>query len=180
MIIRGLLATLPSIITHTYPSHMKNVQFELNGKQVTLEVLDDEPLLWALRDRLGLTGTKYGCGSGYCGSCTVIMDGQAVRSCTLLATEASGSKVLTIEGLASNGALHPLQEEFVKLDALQCGYCTPGMIMNAYGLLLSNPEPTREEVIIAMDENLCRCGAHGRIIEAIQNAGKRMTKTVAP
>lgn len=159
---------------------MNTVQFELNGSQVSVEVQEDEPLLWVLRDKLGLTGTKYGCGSGFCGSCTVIMNGEAVRSCTIAATEAAGNSVLTIEGLSRNGSLHPLQEEFMKNDALQCGYCTPGMIMNAYGLLLSNPEPTREEVIIAMDENLCRCGTHGRIIEAIQKAGKRMSKSVAP
>ncbi|MGW8317571.1 MAG: (2Fe-2S)-binding protein [Bacteroidales bacterium] len=159
---------------------MNTVQFELNGSQVSVEVYEDQPLLWVIRDQLGLTGTKFGCGAGFCGSCTVIMNGEAVRSCSLLATEAAGSQILTIEGLSSNGTLHPLQEEFAKLDALQCGYCTPGMIMNAYGLLLSNPEPTREEVIIAMDENLCRCGAHGRIIQAIQNAGERMKKAVAP
>jgi carbon-monoxide dehydrogenase small subunit len=159
---------------------MNTVQFELNGSPVSVEVHEDEPLLWVLRDKLELTGTKFGCGSGFCGSCTVILNGEAVRSCTIAASEAAGSSVLTIEGLARNGSLHPLQEEFMKHDALQCGYCTPGMIMNAYGLLLSNPEPTREEVIIAMDENLCRCGAHGRIIEAIQKAGVRMSKSVAP
>ena len=159
---------------------MKTVQFELNGSPVSVAANEDEPLLWVLRQQLGLTGTKFGCGSGFCGSCTVIMNGEAVRSCTLPAIEAAGTKVLTIEGLSSNGELHPLQEEFVKQDALQCGFCTPGMIMNAYGLLLTNPEPTREEVIITMDENLCRCGAHGRIIEAIQNAGKQMKKSVAP
>ena len=159
---------------------MKTVQFELNGKSVSVSANEDEPLLWVIRQQLGLTGTKFGCGSGFCGSCTVIMNGEAVRSCTLPAIEAAGTKVLTIEGLSSNGELHPLQEEFVKSDALQCGFCTPGMIMNAYGLLLKNPEPTNEEVVIAMDENLCRCGAHGRIIQAIQNAGKQMKKSVAP
>jgi aerobic-type carbon monoxide dehydrogenase small subunit (CoxS/CutS family) len=159
---------------------MKNVQFELNGSSVSVTVNDGEPLLWVIREQLGLTGTKFGCGEGFCGSCTVIMNGEAVRSCSIPATEAAGSKVLTIEGLSDNGSLHPLQEEFVKLDALQCGYCTPGMIMNAYGLLLKNPEPSREDVIITMDDNLCRCGTHGRIIQAIQNAGKRMKKTVAP
>ena len=155
---------------------MKTVQFELNGSQVSADVQEGESLLWVIREQLGLTGTKFGCGEGYCGSCTVIMDGQAVRSCTLPATEAAGSSVMTIEGLSRNGKLHPLQEEFVKNDALQCGYCTPGMIMNAYGLLLNNPEPSREEVVIAMDDNLCRCGVHGRIIKAIQNAGKQMKK----
>jgi aerobic-type carbon monoxide dehydrogenase small subunit (CoxS/CutS family) len=159
---------------------MKTIQFTLNGETVSLSVDPEESLLGALRERLGLTGPKFGCGSGFCGSCTVIMDGEAVRSCVTPAEDAEGSDILTIEGLARNGSLHPLQEEFMKLDALQCGYCTPGMIMNAYGLLLSNPEPSREEVVIAMDENLCRCGTHTRIIEAIQNAGKRMTKSVMP
>ncbi len=159
---------------------METVQFELNGSPVSVSVREDEPLLWVIRQQLGLTGTKFGCGEGFCGSCTVIVNGEAVRSCSLAAADAAGKSVLTIEGLARNGDLHPLQEEFVKLDALQCGYCTPGMIMNAYGLLLNNPEPTREEVIVAMDENLCRCGAHGRIIEAIRNAGKRMTKSITP
>jgi carbon-monoxide dehydrogenase small subunit len=155
---------------------MKTVQFELNGSQVSVEVQEGESLMWVIREQLGLTGTKFGCGEGYCGSCTVIMDGEAVRSCSMEAAQAEGSSLLTIEGLSKNGKLHPLQEEFVKNDALQCGYCTPGMIMNAYGLLLSNPEPTREEVVIAMDDNFCRCGAHGRIIKAIQNAGKQMKK----
>jgi aerobic-type carbon monoxide dehydrogenase small subunit (CoxS/CutS family) len=159
---------------------MKNVQFELNGSSVSVAVNEGEPLLWVIREQLGLTGTKFGCGEGFCGACTVIMNGEAVRSCSIPATDAAGSKVLTIEGLSNNEELHPIQEEFMKLDALQCGYCTPGMIMNAYGLLLTNPEPTREEVIIAMDDNLCRCGTHGRIIQAIQNAGKRMKKTVTP
>jgi carbon-monoxide dehydrogenase small subunit len=155
---------------------MKTVQFELNGKPVSVNAHEDEPLLWVIRQQLVLSGTKFGCGEGYCGACTVILNGEAMRSCTVPAVDAAGSKILTIEGLASNGDLHPLQEEFVKNDALQCGFCTPGMIMNAYGLLLQNPEPTREEVIIAMDDNFCRCGAHGRIIESIQNAGKQMKK----
>ena len=155
---------------------MKTVQFELNGSQVSVEVQEGESLMWVIREQLGLTGTKFGCGEGYCGSCTVIMDGEAVRSCAMPAAQAADSSVLTIEGLSKNGKLHPLQEEFVKNDALQCGYCTPGMIMNAYGLLLNNPEPTHEEVVIAMDDNFCRCGVHGRIIKAIQNAGKQMKK----
>lgn len=155
---------------------MKTVQLELNGSQVSVEVREEESLMWVIREQQGLTGTKFGCGEGYCGSCTVIMNGEAVRSCIMPAMEAAGSSVLTIEGLSKNGKLHPLQEEFVKNDALQCGYCTPGMIMNAYGLLLDNPEPTHEEVVIAMDDNFCRCGVHGRIIKAIQNAGKQMKK----
>lgn len=157
---------------------MKTIQFEMNGKPTKINVLPEELLMWVIREKLGLTGTKFGCGSGYCGSCTVVMDGVAVRSCMIPAADADGTSILTIEGLSKNGSLHPLQDAFMKEDALQCGYCTPGMIMNAYGLLLSNPEPSREEVIVAMDENLCRCGAHGRIIQAIQIAGKEMKKTM--
>ena len=155
---------------------MKTIEFELNGKTVSVTAQENEPLLWVLREQLELTGTKFGCGEGFCGSCTVILNGEAVRSCVIPATDVAGGKVTTIEGLKKNGKLHPIQEQFVKKDALQCGYCTPGMIMNAYGLLLQNPEPTREEVVIAMDDNYCRCGAHGRIIEAIQDAGKQMKK----
>ena len=155
---------------------MKTIEFELNGKSVSVNAQENEPLLWVIREQLELTGTKFGCGEGFCGSCTVILNGEAVRSCVIPATDVAGGKVTTIEGLSKNGKLHPIQEEFVKKDALQCGYCTPGMIMNAYGLLLENPEPTREEVVFAMDDNYCRCGAHGRIIEAIQDAGKQMKK----
>jgi carbon-monoxide dehydrogenase small subunit len=155
---------------------MKTIEFELNGKTVSVTPQENEPLLWVIREQLELTGTKFGCGEGYCGSCTVILNGEAVRSCVVSAADVAGASVLTIEGLSKNGKLHPIQEEFVKKDALQCGYCTPGMIMNAYGLLVQNPEPTREEVVLAMDDNFCRCGAHGRIIEAIQDAGKQMKK----
>jgi carbon-monoxide dehydrogenase small subunit len=148
---------------------MKTVQFELNGSQVSVDVHEGESLMWAIREQLGLTGTKFGCGEGYCGSCTVILNGEAVRSCTMSATEAAGSSVLTIEGLSKNGKLHPLQEEFVKNDALQCGYCTPGMILNAYGLVQRNPNPTRDEIVEGMENNLCRCSAYKRIVEAIES-----------
>ena len=150
------------------------IRFELNGKNVEILLDPGLTLLWVLRDQFGLTGTKYGCGIGFCGSCTVLLDNEAVRSCSLAVGDAAGKKVTTIEGLSHNGKLHPLQDAFMKHDALQCGYCTPGMIMNAYGLLLKNPEPTRQEVISGMEDNLCRCGAHVRIIEAIQTAGKEM------
>ena len=153
---------------------IKAIKFELNGKPIEVSVDPESSLLWAIRNDLGLTGTKFGCGMGYCGSCTVIMDGEPVRSCTTQVGEAQGKKILTIEGLAKNGSLHPIQKEFMEMDALQCGYCTPGMIMNAYGLLTKNPEPSTTEVIEAMEENLCRCGTHGRIIEAVQKAGKQM------
>jgi aerobic-type carbon monoxide dehydrogenase small subunit (CoxS/CutS family) len=150
------------------------IKFTLNGKKTEITIDPALTLLWVLRDQFGLTGTKYGCGMGYCGSCTVIMKNVAVRSCALSIGDAANNEIITIEGLSVNGQLHPLQKAFMEKDALQCGYCTPGMIMNAYGLLLNNPEPTRKEVIEGMEDNLCRCGAHIRIIEAIQAAAREM------
>lgn len=152
----------------------KVVQFTLNGKPVKLNVDTDRTLLWVLRTGLGLTGPKYGCGQGICGACTVLIDDKAVRSCVLPITQVEGKKVTTIEGLATNGKLHPLQEAFMEHDGLQCGYCTPGMILTAYSLLKKNPKPTREDIVKGMEHNLCRCGAHKRIIEAIGAAAKRM------
>ena len=152
----------------------KSIQFNLNGKETEITVDPTLTLLWVLRDQFGLTGTKYGCGEGLCGSCTVLIDNETYRSCAIQVGDIAGQSVITIEGLSSNGQLHPLQSAFVEKDALQCGYCTPGMIMNAYGLLLNNPEPSRQEVIESMEGNLCRCGAHIRIIEAIQSAGQKM------
>ncbi len=131
-------------------------------------------LLWVLRSDLGLTGTKYGCGVSLCGACTVLVDGEALRSCQLPVHDVKGKEVITIEGLAKNGKLHPLQEAFIKHDALQCGFCTPGMILNAYSLLRKNWEATRAEIIDAMDDNLCRCGSHIRVVEAIQTAARKM------
>jgi aerobic-type carbon monoxide dehydrogenase small subunit (CoxS/CutS family) len=148
--------------------------FKLNGKPVSLEVDGERPLLWVLRTDLGLTGTKYGCGEGHCGSCTVLLDKVAVRSCLLKVKEASQKEVLTIEGLATDGKLHPLQKAFIAHDALQCGYCTPGMILTAYALLAANPAPSREQIIRGLNENLCRCGAHTRIIEAVQTAAAEL------
>lgn len=152
----------------------EKIQFNLNGKATEITIDPTLTLLWVLRDQFGLTGTKYGCGIGFCGSCTILLENEAVRSCMMAVGDVAGQKVVTIEGLATNGQLHPLQKAFIDKDALQCGYCTPGMIMNAYGLLLKNPEPTRREIIEGMQENLCRCGAHIRIIEAIQIAGREM------
>ena len=152
----------------------ENISFTLNDKAVSVNTDGERPLLWVLRTDLGLTGTKYGCGKGLCGACTVIMDGMALRSCVIPVGSVKGKKVLTIEGLAKNGELHPIQEAFAKHDALQCGFCTPGMILNAYSLLLSNPEPTRQEIIEGMEYNLCRCGAHVRIIQAIEEAAQEM------
>jgi aerobic-type carbon monoxide dehydrogenase small subunit (CoxS/CutS family) len=152
----------------------ETIGFSLNGKRVSFEVESNRTLLWVLRYDLGLTGTKYGCGEGLCGACTVIVDRKAERSCLLQVKTVAGKAVTTIEGLAKNGQLHPLQKAFVEHDALQCGYCTPGMIMNAYSLLLNTPRPSRSQIIEHMDNNLCRCGAHRRIIQAIQTAAKEM------
>lgn len=153
---------------------MEKVKFELNGKQVEANPEQNETLLWALRTQFNLTGTKYGCGEGYCGSCTVLIDGEPSRSCVTSLEDVEGAKVVTIEGLADGEKLHPVQQAFVENDALQCGYCTPGMILNAVSLLKKNPEPTRKEIINGMDGNLCRCGAHTRIIMAIESASKMM------
>ena len=153
----------------------ETVQFTLNGKAVTLSVDSDRKLLWVLRSKLGLTGTKYGCGKGLCGACTVLLNQKAVRSCVLPVSSVQGQSIITIEGLASKGALHPLQQAFMEHDALQCGFCTPGMILNAYSFLRTNPQPSEQEIRQGMEQNLCRCGAHTRIIQAIQAAAKVMT-----
>ena len=152
----------------------ETLRFKLNGKPVSLQVDPERTLLWVIRYDLKLTGSKYGCGEALCGACTVILDRQAVRSCSIQMRDVAGKEVTTIEGLEQSGKLHPLQEAFVKHDALQCGYCTPGMIMNAYGLLLNNPRPTRSQIIEQMEGNLCRCGAHTRIVEAIETAARQM------
>jgi aerobic-type carbon monoxide dehydrogenase small subunit (CoxS/CutS family) len=152
----------------------EKVKFELNGKQVEVQLAENQTLLWVLRTNFNLTGTKYGCGEGYCGSCTVLVNDEPVRSCVTTLEAVEGAKVVTIEGLADGEKLHPVQQAFVDHDALQCGYCTPGMILNAAALLKKNPEPTRKEIIDGMDGNLCRCGAHTRIIMAIESASKMM------
>ena len=152
----------------------KTISFHLNGK-LTEAVLDPNmALLWVLRNHFGLTGTKYGCGIGFCGSCTVLIDQESVRSCSITLGEIEGKSVVTIEGLAKDGKLHPVQKAFVEHDALQCGFCTPGMIMNATGLLLKNPSPTIQEIKAGMENNLCRCGAHRRIVEAVHSAAQEM------
>jgi aerobic-type carbon monoxide dehydrogenase small subunit (CoxS/CutS family) len=148
----------------------KTISFTLNGKPARLEVEGDRRLLWVLRGDLELTGAKYGCGSGYCGACTVVVDGRAVRSCVTTIESVDGKSVLTIEGLASGDDLHPLQRAFIEHGGLQCGYCTPGMIMNAFALLEKNERPSREEIIDGMERNLCRCAAHRRIVAAIEDA----------
>jgi carbon-monoxide dehydrogenase small subunit len=152
----------------------QTVRFTLNGKPVAVSVDSDRKLLWVLRTDLELTGTKYSCGEGYCGACTVLIGGEAVRSCQTSMKEVEGKDVVTIEGLSLNDQLHPLQKAFADHDALQCGYCTPGMIMNAVALLRKIPEPTTAEIIRGMDDNLCRCGAHTRIIDAVHTASREM------
>jgi aerobic-type carbon monoxide dehydrogenase small subunit (CoxS/CutS family) len=151
-----------------------SIAFKLNGKPVRLSVDGERPLLWALRADLGLTGTKYGCGEGHCGACTVLLDGVAVRSCLRKVKDVKGKELVTIEGLEQNGKLHPVQQAFMQHDALQCGFCTPGMILTAVAFLAKNPKPTRELIIREMDQNLCRCGAHTRIIDAIEAAAGEM------
>ena len=150
------------------------IHFELNGKKVEKLLDPNLTLLWVLRDQFGLTGTKFGCGEGVCGSCTVIIDNEPVRSCQLPVADVEGKKVLTIEGLSPGDKLHPIQQAFVQHDALQCGFCTPGMIMSAYGLLSKNPSPDRMTIVKGLENNLCRCGAHAQIIEAIESASKLM------
>ncbi len=150
----------------------ETIDFRLNGKPTKLEVEGDRTLLWVLRTDLGLTGTKFGCGAGLCGACTVIVGKEAVRSCQLPVKAVRGQEVMTIEGLAKNGTLHPLQKAFAEIGAFQCGFCTPGMIMTAYGLLLKNPKVTRAQIMEGMEQNLCRCGAHKRIIAAIEAISK--------
>jgi len=146
----------------------RTISFTLNGKSAAVKTDDERMLLWVLRG-MDLTGTRFGCGEGLCGACTVIVGKEAVRSCVTPLKSIEGKRVMTIEGLGANG-LHAIQQAFLELHAFQCGYCTPGMILNAYALLQKTPHPTREETARFMEDNLCRCGAHGRILDAIQQA----------
>ena len=152
----------------------ETIQFTLNGKPTSLTVDTDRMLLWVLRTDLELTGTKYGCGESICGACTVLVDNEAVRSCQLPVKDIRGKDVVTIEGLARDGILHPVQKAFMQHDALQCGYCTPGMMMTAAAFLRKNPRASSSDIIAGMDNNLCRCGAHNRIVQALQTAAKEM------
>jgi aerobic-type carbon monoxide dehydrogenase small subunit (CoxS/CutS family) len=149
---------------------MREITLNVNGAPHSVTVADDEMLLYVLRERLNLTGTKYGCGEGQCGACTVLIDGHASRSCRISTTAVAGRKVTTIEGLEKNGKLHPVQQAFIDEEAFQCSYCTPGMIMSAVGLLSANPKPDQEEIIRGMNGNICRCGTYSRIVAAIQRA----------
>jgi len=146
----------------------------VNGKAVQVEADAEAPLLSVLRDRLGLTGSKYGCGEGECGACTVLVGGEAVRSCVTPAGSIQGKNIVTIEGLERDGELHPLQQAFLDVEAFQCAYCTSGMIMSGVALLNSCPNPSQEEIISAMDGNICRCGTYRRIVRAIRQAAGTM------
>jgi len=151
----------------------KTVQFSVNDKPVKLEAEADQSLLWLLRGDMELTGTKYGCGVGLCGACTVLVDGIAQRACMLPVQSIANKNVTTIEGLAQGEVLHPVQQAFVDHDALQCGYCTPGMILSAVSLLAENPEASDEEIAVGLDDNLCRCGAHQRIVKAVRSVANK-------
>jgi carbon-monoxide dehydrogenase small subunit len=149
------------------------IHFKLNNKPVNIESETTRRLIDILREDLKLTGTKEGCGIGECGACTVLLNGKAVNSCLILAGQVDGAEIMTVEGLEKNGSLHPLQENFIKHGAIQCGFCTPGMLMSAYGLLLENPNPNEEEIKEAIAGNLCRCTGYKQIVEAIgKSVGK--------
>jgi carbon-monoxide dehydrogenase small subunit len=152
----------------------KTFNFKLNGKTVRVTTSPERMLLWVLRSDLELTGAKLSCGEGFCGACTVLINDEAVLSCQYPVQEVNGKEVTTIEGLQDNGKLHPLQTAFMRHNALQCGFCTPGMILGAHNLLLKNPQPTGKEIVEAMEGHLCRCGSYNRIIEAIQTAAQTM------
>ena len=153
---------------------MAVVNFELNGKPVSCDVPAEETLIDTIRNRFKLTGTKKGCGTGDCGSCTVLLDGVAVRSCMLLTGMAEGRMVTTIEGVGTMEHLHPVQQAFVDVNAVQCGYCIPGMVLTAIALLKKNPDPTEEEIRVAISGNLCRCTGYQKIVEAISLAARRL------
>ena len=153
---------------------MAAIKLVVNGATHELDLDRQRSLLFVLRDELGLTGCKYGCGEGQCGACTVLIDGRATRSCITTLGECDGKRIATIEGLEQNGNLHPLQTAFLKCDAMQCGYCTPGMIMSGVALLKSNVDPSEGDVIHALNGNICRCGTYGRIVQAVRQAAEAM------
>lgn len=146
------------------------MDLQINGKKYSVDAQADDSLLTVLRDQLDLTGSKYGCGEGACGACTVLIDGAATRSCITKAATLAGKSITTIEGLETNGKLHPVQEAFLKVDVFQCSYCASGMIMSAVSLLQKNPKPDNDEITRGMQGNVCRCGTYVRIVKAIQEA----------
>jgi len=152
------------------------MELVVNQTHYRLQLDPNSLLLWVLRDELELTGSKYGCGEGHCGACTVLIDGAPVRSCITPVSKVAGKDITTIEGLAQNGRLHPLQEAFIQADAMQCGYCTPGMILSGVGLLKKTPHPSEPEIRRALEGNVCRCGTYPRIVAAMQMAEKAMNR----
>jgi aerobic-type carbon monoxide dehydrogenase small subunit (CoxS/CutS family) len=158
---------------------MSSIRLTVNGKPYTVDAEPQTSLLSVLREQLDLTGSKYGCGEGQCGACTVLIDGKAQRSCVTKVGAVSQKQITTIEGLATGEQLHPVQEAFLEADAMQCGYCTSGMIMSAVALLQRNPAPKESEIIDFMDGNVCRCGTYPRIVSAIQKAAKGATASSA-
>jgi carbon-monoxide dehydrogenase small subunit len=152
----------------------EKISFVLNGNPVSLDVDGDRDLLWVLRTDLEMTGVKFGCGEGLCGACTVLVNGEAMQSCQITVGDVADAEVTTIEGLEKDEKLHPIQEAFVRHDALQCGFCTPGMILKAHSFLSRKPNPSREEISDALEDNLCRCGAHTRILDAVSEAAEDM------
>lgn len=146
---------------------VKNFELKINGKLYKVKAYEDEPLLWVIRERLRLTGTKFGCGMGLCGACTVLIDKRAQRSCLVPVSSAVGKEIITIEGIPSN---HPLKRAWIELQVPQCGYCQPGQIMEAYALLLENPRPTRDQIVQRLSSHICRCGTYNRIIGAVERA----------
>jgi aerobic-type carbon monoxide dehydrogenase small subunit (CoxS/CutS family) len=152
----------------------QTIELEINGKRYPVHYSPDTPLLYVLRDELGLTGTKYGCGEGMCGACTVLIGGTARRSCQIPVSAATGKPITTIEGLEKNGALHPVQQAFLDEGAFQCAYCTSGMIMSSVSLLQVNHNPTQEQIVQSLQGNLCRCGTHPRILAAVRKAASKM------
>ena len=152
----------------------KAMELEVNGKRYAVSYPPDTPLLYVLRDELGLTGTKYGCGEGQCGACTVLLGGAPRRSCQIPVSAAAPKPITTIEGLENDGKLHPVQQAFLDVGAFQCAYCTSGMVMSSVGLLQRNANPKRGEIVQFLQGNICRCGTHPRIIEAVQHAAKMM------
>jgi aerobic-type carbon monoxide dehydrogenase small subunit (CoxS/CutS family) len=152
----------------------QTIDLEVNGKRYPVRYSPDTPLLYVLRDELGFTGTKYGCGEGMCGACTVLVNGTARRSCQIPVSAAAGKPITTVEGLEKNGALHPVQQAFLDEGAFQCAYCTSGMIMSSISLLQSNHNPSNEQIVQSLKGNLCRCGTHPRIIAAVRKAAAKM------
>jgi aerobic carbon-monoxide dehydrogenase small subunit len=156
----------------------RSIQFDLNGRSVHIDTDEERTLLWVLRTDLALTGTKYGCGQGFCGACSVLVEGKAVRACLTALKDVAGKDVLTIEGLARKAELHPLQQAFIDHGAFQCGYCTAGMLLTAAALLRATPKPSRDAIVAHLEHNLCRCGAHQRIIAAVESVAGQ--KRVSP